>query len=86
LKEFQEQINIILQYGFKPIAVSQIYFEDTFVFETNKEAKKAFETLENCEDYKVVGWWYGKKEFKKFVKEYEKKFEGYKVLIHWLDI
>lgn len=84
LSSFEEQLSIIKEHGFNPIAVSQLYLEDTFVFKTNKEAKEAFNMLENIEESKLVGWWYGKKEFEKVVDEYEKEDPEYKVLIYWL--
>jgi len=61
LESFNESLNIIKEHGFNPIAVAQMYFEDTFVFETEEEANKAHSKLENIEKSKVVGWWYGKK-------------------------
>jgi len=87
VKDFQEQINIIKNAGFNPIAVSQMYFEDTFVFEKSDEANKAYKELEDSEDTKVLGWWYGKEDFEKAVKEYENENDEYiKVRVHWLDV
>ena len=87
VQNFQEQIEIIKNAGFKPIAVSQMYLEDTFVFEKSDEANKAYKQLEDCDDTKVVGWWYGKEDFEKAVKEYETENDGYsKVRAHWLDV
>ena len=86
IKDFQEQIDIIKQAGFNPIAVSQMYFEDTFVFETKEEASKAYKLLDNTINSKVIGWWYSKKDFLNEVKEYETENNGYsKVLVHWLN-
>jgi hypothetical protein len=82
--DFQDDINIILKAGFKPIAVSQLYLEDTFVFETSAEAKSAYNLLENSSSPKLFGWWYGKKDFLKTVEEYENEYK-IKVLIHWLN-
>lgn len=89
LSEFQSNIDKLKENGFNPIAVSQMYFEDTFVFETEEEAKKAFQQFEIDENEKwigdISGWWYGKEDFIKTVKEYETENDGYsKVLIHWL--
>ena len=87
VQDFQEQIDIIRNAGFKPIAVSQMYLEDTFVFEKSDEANKAYKQLEDCDDTKVLGWWYGKEDFEKAVKEYETENNGYsKVRVHWLDV
>ena len=82
LSEFQKSINVIKEFGFKPIAVSQMYFEDTFVFETDTEALLAFELLKEKLG-EIVGWWYGKKRFLYEVEQYEMENET-KVLIHYL--
>lgn len=86
LESFSIELEIIRENGFVPIAVSQIYFEDTFVFETHEEATKAYEMLEEDETlpYRCFGWWYGKQEFLKEVLDYESKEGASKVLIHWL--
>ena len=82
LDSFTEQIEIIKNAGFKPIGVSQMYFEDTFIFETNKEAKEAYNKLEL--NNLVSGYWYGKDDFNKEVLDYENN-DGYsKVKIYWL--
>lgn len=84
LSTFDEPLAIIRKHGFKPIAVAQMYFEDTFVFETEEESVEAFEKLENIEESEVQGWWYGREEFLKYVEEYEREDDGSKVLIYWL--
>ena len=89
LSDFQSNIDKLKENGYNPIAVSQMYFEDTFVFETEEEAKKAYQQFEIDENEKwigdISGWWYGKEDFIKTVKEYESENDGYsKVLIHWL--
>ena len=87
VQDFQEQIDIIRNAGFKPIAVSQMYLEDTFVFEKSDEANKAYKLLEDCKNSEVVGWWYGKEDFEKAVKEYETENDGYSnVRVDWLDV
>jgi hypothetical protein len=91
LEDFQEDINRIKQEGFNPIAVTQMGFEDTFVFETAEEATNAYEKLELNSPRKsnVIGWWYGKEDFLKVVESYKKDFhfgcdEPIEVLIYWL--
>jgi hypothetical protein len=42
LEDFSYELEIIRKNGFKPIAVTQMYLEDTFVFKTKKEANNAF--------------------------------------------
>ena len=90
LSDFQDSLNIIEDCGFKPIAVSQMYLEDVFVFETSHEATVAYEHLEkgnNVENKRYLdGWWYGRDDFLREVKAYETDNKGFsKVLIHWLN-
>lgn len=84
IKNFEKEIEIIKNAGFNPIAVSQLYLEDVFVFKTSEEATKAYDLLEDIDDYKIIGWWYGEYNFLKEVMEYE-NWDGSKVLIHWLN-
>ena len=81
LSSFEDSLEIIRSSGFKPIAVTQMMFEDTFVFETDKESTEAYNLLE-VKDETVVGWWYGREDFLEEVRDYEK--DGVKVLIYWL--
>jgi len=67
--------------GFNPIGVSQIYFEDVYVFETDEEAEKAYSELELKKGFQA--YWYSKECFLNEVSKYEKN-ETCKVLIHWL--
>ena len=89
LSTYQESIDIIRKHGFNVIAVAQMYFEDTFAFETAEEAKKAYHALERDEDEKWIGkacgWWNSREEFLNHIKEYEEA-EGAisKVKIYWL--
>lgn len=90
LESFKEQLEIIRHAGFKPIAVSQLFFEDVFVFETEHEALKAYDQLEKRER-KLTGWWYSRKGFMEAVEEYERdalraipEESNYKVLTYWL--
>ena len=83
LDDFQYQINRIKEAGFNLIGVSQIYNEDTFIFETQEEALKAYEALELPNESDIQGWWYGKERFLETVENYEKEFKV-KVLTYWL--
>lgn len=86
VEDFQEDLEVIREEGFNPIAVTQMYFEETFVFETPEEANRAFQKLEANGNSRVIGWWYGKEDFLHEVDIYEKENEGYsKVRIHWLN-
>lgn len=83
LCDFTDSVNKIRQKGFNPLYVTQMYFEDIFVFETNEEAIKAYEALNTKSDDDVIGFWYGLKQFQELVLEYE--LEGYlTVLIYKL--
>jgi len=48
LESFQRDIDKLRQAGYNPIAVTQMLFEDTFVFETSEEAKRAYEQFEQA--------------------------------------
>lgn len=61
-------------HGFNPIMFTELMMEDTFVFETEEEARRAYNTFErreNCDDMdndyigKFDGWWYGIDDFNK---------------------
>ena len=84
LSDFYPKIDLIREAGFKPIAVTQMYLEDTFVFETKEEALNAYNTLEIEPPHVVSGWWYEKNDFLNEVKNYENKMPDTKILIYWL--
>lgn len=87
VESFQRSLDIIRSNGFNPIGVSQIMLEDTFIFETDEEAEKAFNLLEKEGDSsgkKIVGWWYGKESFLEEKKWYEEQWEDTTVLVYWL--
>lgn len=69
--------------GFNPIAITQMYLEETFVFNTKEEADKGFELLERGKSL-VTGWWYEKEEFLATYKKYEEEM-GYAPHIYYLD-
>ena len=65
LESFQKELKIIKENGFYPIAVTQMYFEDVYVFETSEEAKSAYEYLEEEFLNKVSGY-----NFREILEEY----------------
>ena len=83
LLDFEKQLKIIVDHGFKPIGVSQIMFEDTFVFETPEEAVEAANTLEFGAMTVLQGWWYGREHYEEAVKLYENE-NNTKVKTYWL--
>lgn len=80
LSDFEESINVLRKHGFNPIAASQLFMEDTFVFESKEEATKAYNLLE-IEKKVLKGWFYSKSAFEKEVVSYEDDFEC-KVLVY----
>lgn len=82
LSSFDESLILIKSYGFNPIGVSQIYFEDTFIFETQEEAESAFQKLEK-ELGLIQGWFYSKENFEKDKIKYENELNC-KVLTYYL--
>lgn len=81
LVDFQAAIDIIKHHGFELLAVTQMYFEQVFVFKTDSEAQMAYELLE-VQLEEVTGWWYEKEEFISEVEQYEKN--GSMVKVFWL--
>ena len=81
LSDSQAAIDIIRHHGFEPIAVTQMYFEEVFVFKIDSEAQMAYELLE-VQLEEVTGWWYEKEEFMSEVEQYEKN--GSMVKVFWL--
>lgn len=74
------------QHGFNPIGITSHYLEETFIFRTKKEAKKAFKKMEK-ELNLISGWWYGKKDWEKEYNDSIKKgacYEKGHPQIYWL--
>lgn len=89
IEDFQAQIDMLREHGFTPIAVSQMMFEEVYVFGTEEEAKRAYNEFEATPSGrsigKIVGWWYGYDQFKQTVEMYEDKMgDGTIVRTHWL--
>lgn len=79
------EIDLLRMAGFDPIGFCKMICEDTFIFEEEEEANKAFEFFEKNPQTKITiqGWWYGKAQFFEALPNYEKE-NGYKVQITWL--
>ena len=45
-EHYEEQLQHIIDAGFKPIGVTQMMLEDTFIFRHADEAHKAYEEME----------------------------------------
>lgn len=69
--------------GFKPIGMTVMICEETFIFKTKKEAESAWEI------FKPEGWWYDIGTFidarKKYVDEAYKGREEDAPIIYWFD-
>jgi hypothetical protein len=86
-KRFIEPLEVMIAHGYKPLAVTIMICEDTFCFETAEEAERAgfeFETNPVTNELAIQGWWYGKEDFIKAVREYQKT-ANYEMTIIWLD-
>lgn len=83
LKETAENaFKLLREKGYNPIGFSQMMFEDTFIFETEEEATKAFEEFELNQDSPILcGWWYEKNEYLKQREIVEKDF--WEILCLW---
>ena len=66
--------------GHFPIGITTMMCEETFIFNTEKEATKAWKSGVLGND----GWFYGKRNFQKDLDKYEKDM-GYKNEIFWID-
>lgn len=66
----------IIEHGFSPIAITSHFLEETFVFNTKKEADRAYKRMEKKLGL-VSGWWYGRKDWEKELADSIKKGEYY---------
>ncbi len=71
------------EHGLNPIAITQLYLEETFVFNTPEEADKGYELLEK-ELSLVSGWWYDKEKFTEVYDAYCVEMD-YSPKIYYLD-
>jgi hypothetical protein len=83
LSDFHDNIDKLMKAGYKPVAVTQMYFEDVYVFETKAEARAAYKKFEDNDDPEMIAWWYGREDFLNEVSDYERHDE-IKVKIFWL--
>lgn len=94
---FEEQLKYITEAGFKPIGVSQMMLEDTFIFQHNDEAHKAYEEMEQRwwgkpydpntpppDGECVQGWWYGKGAFITAAEDYEEE-NSTEIVVYWFN-
>lgn len=76
-------LKLVREAGFKPVGITTMMCEETFIFKGDKEASEA------AKEFLPEGWWYGLARFWKDWEIYikENKYESDEVdsLIHWLD-
>ena len=84
--DFIPLIERIKNKRYNPIMVSQLMFEDVFVFNTPEEAKNAYQEFEigNIGENRICAWWYGKDDFFDEINRYEKELNT-KVLYYNVD-
>lgn len=82
-----ELLKKIIDAGFNPIAITVIICEETFVFETEKEARAAHQSIDTNE-----GWWYGldgkypwNKTWKEYVDNHYGGDESIAPKVYWLN-
>lgn len=83
LNNNRDNISLLKSLGYNPIGVSQMLFEDTFVFETEEEAKKAYEHAE-VELKMIQGWFYSKEGYSKAVEDYKERLKMNPPEIVWI--
>jgi len=68
--------------GYSLIGFCNFLLENTFIFETSDEAKKAFKEFEQ-DKKEIFGWWYGKSNFANVRLHYESKYD--EIVVIWFD-
>ena len=88
LRKYYFDLEILKSAGYKPVAVTTMMCENTFVFETKDEADRAFLQFEKHPQGEYIsGWWYGREDFKQGLENYKKEFTlplGYEPHVIWL--
>jgi hypothetical protein len=77
-------LKLVREAGFKPIGITVMMCEETFIFKGRKEAKEAWKM------FAPEGWWYGLDDFWKDWEDYHKQMGNYDRdevddAIYWLD-
>ena len=61
-------LTTLREYGFNPTKITSFFLEETFLFNTKKEANSAYKKLEK-ELGLICGWFYSEKDFYKELEE-----------------
>lgn len=70
-------LNTVKEAGHSPIGICDWCGEETVIFNTKKEAHRAYQELEK-KGKRVYAWWYSKKDFEKEVGDFQS------LKIYWL--
>ena len=88
LRKYYFDLEVLKTHGYKPVAVTTMMCENTFVFETQDEADRAYLEFERHPKGEYIsGWWHGKEDFLQNLEDYKKEFTlhlGYEPHIIWL--
>ncbi|QQR76944.1 hypothetical protein IPJ63_01650 [Candidatus Nomurabacteria bacterium] len=83
LRKYYFDLEVLKTHDYKPVAVTTMMCENTFVFETEDEAIRAFEQFEKHPSGEYIsGWWYSRESFDSSIKEYAKEV-GYDPKVIW---
>lgn len=74
-------LKVLREYGYKPIGITTMMCEETFIFETQEEASRAYEDLE-VDKGEIDGFFYGRTAFIHAMEEYQKDYET-ELTIYW---
>lgn len=72
-------IKLLKDAGYKPLAICSYYGEETFFFETEEEAKKAYEEMEENKG-SVCGWFHSAEDIDKLEQP-----DGSKIKVEWIE-
>jgi hypothetical protein len=78
LSRFKDTLQLLKDNGHNPIGVTVLMCEDTFIFNTQKEADAAYELM------KPDGFFYTKEDILAYEPKYLKNSSSNKLLIYWL--
>ncbi len=79
LEDYQSDIELLMENGYNPVAISHWMFEVAYIFKTVGEAQRAFNQFERSEDGKYIGklrgWWHGVDELKDIMEDLKVRFD-----------
>jgi hypothetical protein len=81
-RDYKNDLKLVRDAGFNPIAITCFACEISFCFKTEKETEEAYQKLQ-VSDESVDGWWYNEEKFLKYIKKEEDKFG--EMVVWWLN-